>query len=1127
MHGRIPAVVLAAVTICTLFLGLSSQADPSEDLDRLRLRGKAYYENDKYVEAASEFQQCIRLAPESAVDHFNLGLVLMRGQDYEMALEALSSAEEHDPDLLAVHYIRGIIFKRQGRFEEAVESLKRVIAGNPVSSGTYYNLGVCLKAVKKYEEAVEAFKKKAELTPSDPSTHYQLISLYRRLGDVENAERHKEIFARIKDTVDESEKTVEALERSEYSYIIEAKAVGGDLTPMPLSGARFIDVTTEARLVADAATRGGAIALGDIDNDHDLDLYLANSWSDATASANRLYVNNGDGTFVDATSTAGVADTGRGVAAIFGDFDNDGFTDLYVVNDGPNVLYRNAGEGAFENVSESARVDEPSFGRKALFLDYDHDNDLDILVCNGFPEPVWDEDDSHTTTGLANTLLRNRGNGTFTDHTDMAGLLVSFNLTPDAVCGDFDGDNDIDLFVVNSDASPQLFENKRFGRYEIRRALAPEMAQGATAAAQGDFDHDGDADLVIGVGDELWLYVNDGNAVFEGSEIELSDRVKGRGIYRIATPDCNNDGWTDLFLVSGSEQPLSLLIATGPCSFADRSEEAGLNGTYGVISDLAVGDLNGDGLEDIVLQTWKSGPIVLRREGDETGHWLHVHLIGKKVNRSGYGAVVEIASGGHYQRQTYNEGGIHFGLGNLESVDVVRVTWPNGVAQNVIDPPIDGRLEIEEYVKVSASCGFLYTYNGRGFELVNEILGIGPLGVPMAPGVYHQPDCTELTKIESDQLAPRNGFYEIRLTEELRETMYADQFTLRVVDHPEELEIVPNEKFVAPPFPEDRLFAVADHIEPQAAVDDRGADVLDLVLERDGRVPTFPLTIYDGLAEQHSLTLDFGELPQAEQIMLYLDGWIYWSESSTVMAVSQDPRFEFTPLTLEVRDSEGQWHIAIPSVGLPTSKGLVVPVDMTGKFQSEDRQVRLSTNMCVYFDRIFVSIKDEINRCQVSEFPVASADLHYRGFSAMTRNRLGYERFDYADLSPTGSWNPPEGMLTRFGDVKELLTDIDDKYVIFGPGDELTLLFDAASLPELPDGWTRDYVFYANGWVKDGDLNTKFSETVEPLPFHGMSGYPYPESEGYPETAELDQYRRTYNNRPARPTVGLLPSGGR
>jgi len=514
--------------------------------------------------------------------------------------------------------------------------------------------------------------------------------------------------------------------------------------------------------------------------------------------------------------------------------------------------------------------------------------------------------------------------------------------------------------------------------------------------------------------------------------------------------------------------------------------------------------------------------VLLDNVSEASSAWLALRLAGKKVNKRGVGAVVEIASGGHYQRRVCRTGRVRFGLGGLDRVDVVRVTWPNGVAQNVIGPALDVELTVEEIVRVSASCGFLWAYDGHRFELINEILGIGPLGVPMAPGVYHQPDCTELTKIESRRLAARNGFYELRLTEELRETMYVDRVALRVVDHPAGREVIPNEMFTAPPFPEDKLFAVPDPRPPVGAVDDRGADVLALVRERDGRVPTFPMTPYEGLARPHALTLDLGDLEGAGRILLLLDAWIYWPESSTVMAISQDPRFAIAPLQLEVRDERGGWQVAIPSVGLPTSKGLVVPVDLTGRFPGRDHHVRLSTNLCVYFDRIAVATRDEAGACRVTELEVAGAELRFRGFSRMRRDALGFERFEYDEVDPTGPWNPANGLYTRYGDVTALLTRTDDRYAVIGAGDEIALRFPAGDLPALPEGWTRDFVFYAGGWVKDGDLNTLFSESVSPLPFHGMSGYPYPANQRYPDSPEVRRYLRTYQTRRAPNTVGPL-----
>ncbi len=1143
----------SVVLLClgTVAWGASPDEKGAQELDARRLLGTAYYENDEFKPAAEAFRRCVALAPDSAADRFNLGLVLMRAQDYDASLTALEASERLDGGLLGVHYVRGIVYKRQKQYDAAIESLAKVVAGDAQCWGGYYNLGVCYKYVKKFDEAKVAFEAAARISPSHPSSRYQLITLARRGGDVEEAKRHAEIYDRIKDTIDESEKTVEALERSKYSYIIASSRVSKELPPEPDAEVRFTDVTAAAGLEApsksapappperfnrsecDAAKVrdgyvpwiGGAAALGDCDADGDLDVYVVNCASDPASSANRLYRNEGQGRFADVTAAAGVGDGGMGMDAVFGDYDNDGHNDLYVVNHGPNVLYRNRGDGTFEDVSEAARVHEPQFGRQAVFVDYDHDNDLDLLVINDVTLAELPEAEQFSVPGdfpgEVNTLLRNNGNGTFTDQTDEAGLLVDRAQSRAVVFADLDGDADTDLFVCNADAPSPLFANARLGRFATGGSFTPAIERGALAVADGDFNRDGKPDLLVGVGDELYLYTNQGKAAFQGTPVAREGNSKG-AVGDIKVFDYNNDGWPDLLVSDAQGQSLSVLAGAGRQRFRDVSAAIGLDKPFGRITHVIAGDVDRDGDEDILLHTCDRGPRLLRNDGGNRRHWIDVRLVGKKVNRNAYGSVVEIAGGGHYLRQTVCDGAVHFGLGSLGGIEVVRVTWPNGVAQNVIRPPVNQDVKVEEYVKVSASCAFLWADNGSRFELVNEILGVAPLGVPMAPGVYHQPDCTELTKIEADQLVARNGMYELRLTEDLREIAYADQITLRVVDHPAELEVVPNEMFTAPPFPEDKLFAVREHRAPRSAVDDRGNDVLPQVLERDGRFPTFPLTHYDGLAEPHSVTVDLGDLAGAEEIMLYLDGWIYWAESSTVMAIAQDPRFALTPLSLQVPDRRGRWRTVIESVGLPTSKGAVVPVDLTGRFLCDDTRVRLSTNLCVYFDRIFVSTANKVARCRVTELPAAYAHLHYRGFSRMERSRLGFERFQYEHVTPFGSWSPPKGDFTRYGDVRPLLDRPDDMYVIFGPGDELTMRFDARSLPSLPKGWVRDFVFYANGWVKDGDLNTALSDTVAPLPFHGMSGYPYPASERYPDTPELRRYLRTYNTRPGLPTVGPL-----
>ena len=451
----VSAALIVFVCLGTVALAGAPEQEVARELDARRLVGTAHYENGDFKSAAKEFRRCIELSADSAPDRFNLALVLARATEYEDALRLLQQAEQLDPDLKAVQYMRGIVYKRQGKYDQAVENLQHVVASDPQCWGAYYNLGVCYKNLRAHDKAKSAFRAAVRIDPDHPSTHYQLITVARQTGDVEEAKRHAEIFERVKDTIDKAEKTVEALERSKYALIIAAPRLTGDPAAERQAEVRFVDATADAGLQGPAVppqaealpnplkksdyseayvrTRylpavGGAVVLGDCDGDGDLDVYLVNCAADAEASGNRLYRNQGGGRFTDVTAQAGVGDARLGMDAVFGDYDNDGHNDLYVVNYGRNRLYRNKGDGTFEDASKQARADEPQFGRQALLVDYDHDNDLDVLVVNdvALDEPPETGQFSlpDDFSGQTNTLLRNNGNGTFTDQTDEAGLLV-------------------------------------------------------------------------------------------------------------------------------------------------------------------------------------------------------------------------------------------------------------------------------------------------------------------------------------------------------------------------------------------------------------------------------------------------------------------------------------------------------------------------------------------------------------------------------------------------------------------------------------------------------------------------------------------------------------------------------
>jgi hypothetical protein len=491
------------------------------------------------------------------------------------------------------------------------------------------------------------------------------------------------------------------------------------------------------------------------------------------------------------------------------------------------------------------------------------------------------------------------------------------------------------------------------------------------------------------------------------------------------------------------------------------------------------------------------------------------------------GAQIEIKAGTDYRKVTYEGVPVIVRLGPRTQVDTVRITWPNGLIQNETKVPVNRVTTIKEAPRLSGSCPMIFTWNGERFQFITDVLGVAPLGASSGDGQYFPVDHDEYVSIPGEALKARGGEYEIRVTEELREVSYLDQIRLLALDHPADVQVLTNEKFKSPPFPGFRLFGVQQRVYPAAARDQRGGDVRAALAQRDRVYPDSFRRDQTGIAEMHHLDLDFGNAARGNQAALILTGWVDWADGSTFLSATQAHR-DLTFPYLQVKDAAGNWRTVVEDMGIPAGKPKTIAVDLTGKFLSASREVRIVTNLCVYWDEIFLIENSAPPPSRLSGVEMIAADLHFRGFSkvAIHPERKQPEAFDYARVSTTSMWNPTGGSYTRYGAVQKLLTDIDDRMVILGSGDEVQLRFRAAGLPELPVGWSRDFLLLVDGWAKDADANTAFSQSVLPLPFHSMSRYPYPETEHFPIDGEHTQYQREYNTRPAlrllRPLVGQV-----
>lgn len=481
-------------------------------------------------------------------------------------------------------------------------------------------------------------------------------------------------------------------------------------------------------------TVGSGAAFFDYDADGWIDIYFVNSadlpgFRSPQSPTNRLYRNNGDGTFKDTTEQAGVGDTGYGAGCAVGDYDNDGNLDLYVTNFGANVLYRNNGDSTFTDVTEYAGVRDTHWSLGCAFADYDNDGFVDLYVTN-YIDFHFETHTNCTQKGVAaycppesfegtpDTLYRNNGDGTFTDVTTIAGVYNKNGKGMGVVFGDYDNDGDADCYIGNDAGENFLYQNRGNGTFTNVGWMAGVEAdengnvQGTMGVDFGDYDNDGLLDL-IAINYQQQpnaLYRNDNGNFFTDTSFAagMADSLPYVG-WGVDLFDVDNDGDKDLLIANGHLQDTveqyddtttypqrnHLLINNGHGSFANESAKAG-NGLQSrkVSRGLATGDYDNDGDLDVLICNANDTARLLRNDGGNQRNWILIHMIGTRSNRAGIGTRVkiqadaliqidEVRSGSGYLSQ--NDLRLHFGIGVHKRIDRIEVRWPSGIVDIIRD----------------------------------------------------------------------------------------------------------------------------------------------------------------------------------------------------------------------------------------------------------------------------------------------------------------------------------------------------------------------------------------------------------------------------------------------------------
>ena len=1048
-------------------------------------------------------------APGEPAAWANLGVLSLRQQQYEDAADHLERARSLLPENSTIQYLSGVLERERGRLAQAIDYFRSAVGADSTNHRALFALAQTLEQQGAAETTDEALRlmgrlhqqllanlavllERARLAAKQSETGVLQETLDRLapMADTWPA-AVAEQFASVQEAVAQSDlqgaATQIAFLTNEVKRLPAYQTDRSAVQPPPGQVGelvtRFLRMPTPRPQPAppDSALRferdSLSIPAGSWDWAGHISLTNEGPPDVMVANGRSVWIQTGFQRSETVSFPGGAANTPparHGIASL--DYDYDFRMDLAMAGQGGVRLHRQTSQSTFEDESEDALPaavrNRPYVG--AWTADLDMEGDLDLVLAPTSGAPV---------------ILRNDGDGTFSTQR----LFLDVDRLRQFAWADLDADGDPDAITLTASGQLRVFTNQRQAEPRFADRALPDTLGPVLSHAPGDVDSDGTLDLValLEDGTLVRLTSQDDDSWTATTLTRWSDLPAGATpeTTRLFVKDFDNNGALDV-LTSAPEQgqlwigdeagvlePLPAPIDGYAFSAADVRGE-------GRLDLLALADGTPARLTNLGSLGYQSKtirPRAARVQGD------------RRINPFGIGGEIELRTGLLFQKQIIDDPIVHFGLGENQAADVARIIWPNGTVQAEFDLLSTQTALTRQRLK--GSCPWVYTHNGEGVQFVTDFLWRTALGLRInAQGTAKVIHSEDRIKIDGDALAEHDGYYDVRITGELWETHFFDHVSLMTVDHPGDTEIFVDERFTVPPsVPPIRTTSALQSIA--SAHDHVGRDVTDRVRERDGqRLDTFALGTHQGLTEEHFVEVDLGEnVPADRPLWLVASGWVYPTDSSINLAIAQGDHPVPQSLQLEVPDGNGGWTVVRDDLGFPAGKTKTMLIDLTGVFEpGMPHRIRLRTNMEIYWDRLAWATGQPDADTQTHRIDAETAKLRYRGFSAVRQeSRRDPEIPVYDSLAATSQiWRDLEGYHTRFGDVRELTQQTDDRYVIMNAGDELRFRFPAPPPP--PDGWTRDFVLVGDGWVKDGDYNTGYSTTVRPLPYHGQTDYDQP-----------------------------------